>query len=424
MNILLIGSGGREHALALALHGSPSCGKLFCAPGNPGIFNLAEKADINPSDFDAVAAFCGENDIKLVVVGPENPLAEGIADELTAKGIKVFGPVKNAAMLEASKGFAKEFMKKYNIPTAAYETFPADKAVDAHKFIDEFNAPVVLKADGLAAGKGVIIPETKEEAHKALDEMFAGLFGDSGKTVVIEEFMDGEEASVLAVADGKDFITLAPSQDHKRALDGDIGPNTGGMGAYVPAPVVTDDVLNKVRKDIISPAIAGMQSEGSPFIGCLYAGLMIKNGEPRVVEFNVRFGDPETEVVLPVFEGDFAGLLYSAANGELDKTLAKDVCMASACTVIMASDGYPGSYDKGYEITGIDRAEKDGGIVFQAGTSEKDGKIITSGGRVLSVTALGSSLSDAVDRAYYYVDMIDFENAFYRRDIAKKGLEI
>ncbi len=423
MHILLIGSGGREHALAKAIKESPGTGALYCTPGNPGIFQLAEKARLNPDDFQAVKEFCKNYQIGMVVVGPEQPLADGIADYLAGNGIAVFGPSQKAARLESSKGFAKEFMRKYSIPTAEYMTFPDADIKLAHDYLDSRELPVVIKADGLAAGKGVIIAETAEAAHEALDDMFGGKFGEAGNTVVIEDFMQGEEASILAISDGTDFVTLASSQDHKRAFDGDEGPNTGGMGAYAPAPVVTGDIIKEVHSEVIKPAIDGMANEGSPFIGCLYAGLMIKDGGVKVVEFNVRFGDPETQAVLAVFRGDFAGLLYSAAIGKLDKSKVVSKSEGSACAVVLASSGYPGSYGKGHKITGIEDAEEGGAIVYQAGTGIGDNGIVTAGGRVLAVTGVGRSLKQSIDNAYAAVDKISFNNKYFRKDIGSKGLK-
>ncbi len=423
MNILLIGGGGREHAMAFALSRSRSCGKLFCSPGNPGIFKTAEKADIDPNNFIEIIDFCKQNSIDLVAVGPEQPLANGLADRLRDIGINVFGPGKAAARLESSKGFAKDFMKRHGIPTAPFRTFSKEDAEDAHGYIDEHKMPLVLKADGLAAGKGVIIAQEKEEAHKTLDLMFEGLFKEAGESVVIEDFLEGEEASILAVSDGYNFITLASSQDHKRALEGDQGKNTGGMGAYSPAPVITNDLRIKTEQKIIRPAIDGISKKGAAFIGCLYAGLMIKDGEPYVVEFNVRFGDPEAQAVLPVFDGDFAALLYSASIGKLDRSTAKNIQNGASCCVVMASKGYPESYEKGYEIKGIEEAEKLGALVFHAGTSEKDGKLVASGGRVLGVTAVEDNLPAAIANAYKFTGMISFQNSRCRSDIGKKALD-
>lgn len=424
MNILLIGNGGREHALAKALNESASTEVLYCAPGNPGILTIANHANCDPSQPDSVVQFCREKEIHLVVVGPEAPLAAGLADSIREANIPVFGPSGAAAQLEASKGFAKEFMQRHGLPTAAFRTFGSHDAVAALEYLQEHPLPVVLKADGLAAGKGVVIATTRGEALNALDGIFQGRFGEAGKSVVIEEFMQGEEASVFAICDGERFVTLAPAQDHKRALDNDEGENTGGMGAYAPATIITDDMLEKVRTRIIAPVLAGMKAEGTPFIGCLYVGLMIQAGEPKIVEFNVRFGDPETQPVLMVFRGDFAKLLHSAAIGELDLSAIDSIAEGTACNVVLASGGYPGAYDKGKEITGIHEAEQSGTvIVFHAGTAEHEGKLVTAGGRVLGVCAPGSTLNEAVAQAYAAVEHIHFDGMMYRTDIGKKELE-
>lgn len=424
MNIFLIGSGGREHAMAYTLKNSESCDNLYCSPGNPGIFDMAVDAMIDTSDFEAIANFAIEKNIDLVVVGPEQPLADGLGDFLRCNNVNVFGPNREPAKLESSKGFAKEFMLRHNIPTAKYMKYSSDESKDAHDYIDKHSVPVVLKADGLAAGKGVFVVDTHENAHKVLDEMFAGKFKDAGKQVVIEEFLEGEEASILAITDGTDFFLMPSSQDHKRAFDGDKGENTGGMGAYAPAPIVSDILLKKIEEKIIRPTIEGMHSEDIPFIGCLYAGLMINNGEPYVIEFNVRFGDPETQPVLTLFQGDFAQLLYSAAIGKLDKSVAKLSSGESACCVVMSSEGYPNSYQKGFEISGLDDIDPKNTIVFHAGTSIKNGNIISSGGRVLGVCCKGQTLKEAIDNAYLNVAKIDFKNSFYRKDIGEKGLKL
>ena len=423
MNILVIGNGGREHALVHALSRSKSCEKLYCAPGNPGIFNVSEKADIDINNFQEIVEFCKSNNIDLVVPGPEQPLADGIADYLDQENIPVFGPSKNAALLESSKAYAKEFMEKHNIPTAAYKIFSIEEADKAYDYLDGQLYPIVLKSDGLAGGKGVIIVDNKEVAHDALSELFKGKFGSASKTVVIEEFMQGEEGSVLAVCDGVNYVILAPSQDHKKVLEGEKGKNTGGMGAYAPAPVLNDDLLKKVEKDIIEPTLKGLDREGFPFKGCLYAGVMIHDNKPKVVEYNVRFGDPETQSVLSIFEGDFAELLYSAAKGKINKNAVVNVASGFACNVVLASAGYPDDYEKGFEIFGLDEAEKAGAFVYHAGTKMHDNKIITSGGRVLAVNAKGSTLKEAVYNAYKAVEKIDFKNKYYRKDIGFKGLE-
>ncbi|OGU38686.1 MAG: phosphoribosylamine--glycine ligase [Ignavibacteria bacterium GWB2_35_12] len=422
MNILLLGSGGREHAIARALSFSHSLDKLYCYPGNPGIYDIAEKTDIEKLDFQEITEFCLSHNITLVVVGPEKPLADGISNILTQNGIKVFGPTKQAARLESSKGFAKEFMARHNIPTAKYKIFSAKDEKSAYEYLKNCKFPVVLKADGLAAGKGVIIANDFQSARVSLDSMFKGMFAEAGKTVVIEEFLQGREASILAICDGKDYITLPSSQDHKRALDGDLGKNTGGMGAYSPAPIVTESVMDKVNEKILKPAIEGLRVEGFPFVGCLYAGLMIDNDEPEVVEFNVRFGDPETQAVLSLFEGDLAKLLYSAACGSLDKSAIKEMKGKHACCVIIASEGYPDEYKKGFEITGIEDAEKTGAIVYQSGTKLQEEKLLGDGGRVLGVTCVSTTLKTAIEQAYDAIKKINFSNMFYRKDIGKKAL--
>jgi len=423
MNILLIGSGGREHALALALVKSHSTKNLYCTPGNPGILSISKRAEVDSENFSDLARFCKHNEISLVVIGPEKPLAYGMADYLRNEGIAVFGPDKLAAQLESSKKFAKEFMLRHNIPTAGYAAFSFTEEKQAHDFIDSMSLPVVLKADGLAAGKGVVIADNYDLAHSTLASFFNGLYNSASKTVVIEEFMSGEEASILAISDGSDYVTLASSQDHKRIYNNDRGPNTGGMGAYSPAPIVSEDVLEKVNSKILKPAIDGMKKEGIPFVGCLYAGLMIQNREPKVVEFNVRFGDPETQSVLAVFEGDFAGLLHSAAIGELDESFIHSFCSGNACCVIIASDGYPEKFLKGFEITGIEQAESSGATVFHAGTAISDGKLVTAGGRVLCITGKGAYLKEAIDHAYNAVEKIHFENIYFRNDIGEKGIK-
>ncbi len=421
MKVLLIGSGGREHSLAIALAKSPSLTKLYCTPGNPGIFEVAKKAEISAANFDAVEDFCKNHKIDMIVVGHEQPLADGIADVFEGTDVAVFGPSKAAACLESSKDFAKRIMFKNNVPTAAYKTFTAPEAEKAHEYIEGHTLPIVLKADGLAGGKGVVIPDTYEEAHEAIDDIFGGAFSSAGNRVVIEEFMHGEEASIFAVCDGSDYVTLASSQDHKRIGEGDTGKNTGGMGAYSPAPVVTPTVLEKAKKEIIEPMLDGMKKEGTPFVGCLYCGLMIKNEQPRVVEFNVRFGDPETQVVLPIFNGDLAKLFYSAAKGKIDKSAYVEKNDKYAACVVLASDGYPDACEKGFEITGLKDVEENI-IVYHAGTKEEDGKIITAGGRVLGVTAISSDLKTAVADAYKAVDKVNFDNKYFRKDIAHRAL--
>ena len=422
INILLIGSGGREHALADTLKKSPSCGKLYCAPGNPGIWEIAEPVAIDIDNNKLVIDFCKNNLIDLVVVGPEKPLALGIADSLSAAGIPCFGPSKQAAQLESSKSFAKNFMLQNSIPTAAYKTFSKDEKNEAFSYIDSMTAPIVIKADGLAAGKGVIVAMSHEEAKYELSKMFEGSFGNAGMNVVIEEFLVGEEASILAICDGNDYVLLASSQDHKRIFDGDLGKNTGGMGAYSPARIATDEVMNIVSKEIIAPVLQGMRDIGTPFIGCLYTGLMINKNRPRVVEFNVRFGDPETQAVLAILKSDFARLLMSAALGHIDKTSIIDSTNGASCCVVLASRGYPDLFDKGFEITGIRKAESLGAKVYHAGTALIDDKIVSAGGRVLGVTATADNLKAAIDKAYSSLSVIHFENMYLREDIGKKGV--
>lgn len=422
MNILLIGSGGREHAIAKSLKESPSTELLFAAPGNPGIFSFAQEADIDIQDFSQIKQFCDNNNIRLVVVGPELPLSFGIADFLTDHNIPVFGPVRKGARLEYSKDFAKEIMKKYNIPTANYKTFSEDERIFAHEYISSSQLPIVLKADGLASGKGVIIAHDYETAHTMIDKMFDGIFGDAGDNVVIEEFLDGEEASVFAITDGENFITLPPSQDHKKAFDGDEGPNTGGMGAYAPAKVVNSDVLLKIQSQIVKPLIEGLKAEGIKYRGCIYCGLMIKNNEAKVIEFNVRFGDPETQAVLPLVKGDFAKLLYTAALGALEKDSIEIINDKFTCCVVAASDGYPEAFEKGFEIHGLEEAENSNVFIYHAGTKLADGKVISHGGRVLGVTAIANDLKSAIYKAYEACHVIDFDNIYYRYDIGEKGL--
>jgi phosphoribosylamine---glycine ligase len=352
MRVLLIGSGGREHALALKINKSSLLDKLFIMPGNPGTNNLGENTDINPSQKNEVLQFCKEAKIDLIVIGPEQPLVEGLSDFLRNENFKVFGPGKKAAEIEGSKSFAKQLMKKYNIPTAGFAVFNSDEYDDALLYLRKSKYPVVIKADGLAAGKGVLICSNFIEVENVLKEIFIDkVFGTSGDKIIIEEFLEGEEASVFAITDGTDFITLPSSQDHKRMGDNDTGKNTGGMGAYSPAPVITNQLLSMIENNIIKPTLKGMKSEGSLFSGCLYAGLMITEEGPKVIEFNCRFGDPETQVVLPLLKGDFLKLLYSSAAGKLDKDAVhyEDGC---AVCVVAASKGYPDSYEKGFEITG------------------------------------------------------------------------
>ncbi len=425
MKVLVLGKGGREHALAYALSQSPTVERLYAIPGNPGIARLGDiHLEISINDYDQILAFCKTHDLDFVVVGPEDPLAGGIADVLEAAGIPVFGPQKAAAQLEASKAFAKKVMQQAGIPTAAYQVFTEDQLAAALQFVETLSLPVVIKADGLAAGKGVIIAETLPEAESTLRSFFAGKFGRASQRVVVEEFLQGYEASVFAIADGFDFLLLAPAQDHKRAYDGDQGPNTGGMGAYAPTPLVDAALLRKVSERIVQPLLQYMRDQGTPYRGCLYCGLMIVDGDPYVLEFNVRFGDPEAQVVLPIIQGDVAQLLYSAATGILIPESVTEVAAQYACCVVLASEGYPGSVETGKVITGIEAAEELGAIVFHAGTKRNDrGQLVTAGGRVLGVTGLGTTLEAARDLAYRAADQIHFEGKWYRSDIAWQAVQ-
>ena len=421
MNILILGSGGREHALLWKLAQSPEATKLYAVPGNPGMAELAECVAGSIEDNAAVVKLAQEKKIDLVVVGPEVPLMNGVVDALRAAGIKAFGPTKAAAELEGSKSFSKDIMKKYGIPTAKYEVFTDADA--ARAYIEKEGAPIVIKANGLAAGKGVIVAETKEQALDAVHEiMDDAAFGKAGSRVVIEAFMEGEEASLLAFTDGKTIRPMVSSQDHKRAYDGDKGPNTGGMGTYAPAPVMTKDMVEQATEKILKPMIAAMVKEGRPYQGCLYAGLMITEEGPKVVEFNARFGDPETQVVLPLLKGDLVKIMQACVDGTLD-TAAVDWEDGAAVCVVMASGGYPKSYKKGYAIDGLKKAESLGTFVFHAGTAKKDGKVVTSGGRVLGVTARGGGIKEATEKAYKGVEAIRFTDEFHRKDIAHRALE-
>ena len=424
MRILLIGGGGREHALAWKLVQSPNVEKLYAAPGNPGMALLqkCECINLNVDDLEGVADYAEEKSIDLTVVGPEAPLVAGLADVFKRRGLPVFGPSKAAAQLEGSKAFSKELMAKYNIPTAFFKICEDIEAAKA--YVEEKGAPIVVKADGLAAGKGVVVSMTKQEALDAIDDMMGDhKFGAAGARVVLEEYMEGEEASLLAFTDGKTVVPMIAAQDHKRVFDGDEGPNTGGMGTYAPAPVMTDILRLKATELVLKPVVAAMAKEGTPYQGCLYAGLMIKGDSVKVVEFNCRFGDPETQVVLPLLDGDLAEIMLACATGTLDKVEVAWHDKAAVC-VVMASGGYPESYEKGKEITGLAAAEEDKDVVvFHAGTKEADGKIVTSGGRVLGVTAVDASIKAARDRAYAAVEKIAFEKNFYRKDIAWRALK-
>lgn len=421
MNILVIGSGGREHALAWKINQSPLVDEVWSAPGNPGMHEIGPCFDVKATDVEGLCKLVGQLEPDLVVIGPEQPLADGLADRIQAMGFDAFGPSAAAARIEASKGFSKDLMAKYNVPTARYRRI-TNKA-DAAAFLDTLTAPYVLKADGLAAGKGVVIAGNREQADIAVASMLAGEFGDASAEVVIEEFMHGEEASVFAITDGENVVILPAAQDHKRAYDGDEGPNTGGMGAYAPAPVMTDELMDVARETIIMPTLAGMQAEGCPFQGVLYVGLMITDEGPKVVEYNCRFGDPECQVLMTGLVGDIVPLLLASATGGYSardfEKLAPGGGFNPAATVVMATNGYPGSYEKGSKLEGLTTANRLEGVkVFHAGTDVDDsGQFIAVGGRVLNVTASGPDLETAFKRAYSGVNAIDWPGGFYRSDI-------
>ena len=413
----MIGSGGREHALAWKLAQSPECEGLWASPGNPGTAECAELVALDASDHGAVAAFCAENSVDLVVIGPEAPLVDGLADSLRDAGVAVFGPSAKAAQLEGSKGFTKDMCARAGIPTGGYiRTTSLDQALAA---LEDYTAPYVLKADGLAAGKGVVIAETRDDAETALTEMFGGQFGDAGAEVVIEEFLPGEEASFFAITDGKTVIPFGTAQDHKRVGEGDTGPNTGGMGAYSPAPVLTPELQERVMEEIIMPTVRQMAADGMPYSGVLYAGLMLTPTGPQLIEYNCRFGDPECQVLMSRLESDLASVMMACANGELASAEAQ-FSPETALTVVMAANGYPGTPEKGGRIdlgASEDGAETGGAKVFHAGTSLDGDQLVASGGRVLNVTAKGASVTEAQAAAYQAVDAIDFASGFCRRDI-------
>ena len=424
-NVLLIGSGGREHALAYKISQSKDLNKLFIAPGNPGTNLLGENINLNPDDHNAILTFCKQRKIDLIVIGPEKPLVEGLADILRQNNFLVFGPNKEAAAVEGSKTFAKSLMKKYNIPTAEYSEFSSSQISMAEEFLKSSKFPIVIKADGLAAGKGVIICNNFNEASYALNQIFIKKsFGSAGDKIIIEEFLVGEEASIFAITDGKEFVCLPSSQDHKRIGDNDTGKNTGGMGAYAPAPIITDEMLCRIENEIVSPTLKALVNENKKFNGCLYCGLMITKESPKVVEFNCRFGDPETQAVLPLLEGDFLELLFSAAYGSLNIDSVHYSGGASVC-VVAASKGYPDKYEKGFEITGLNEINNNEIIVFHAGTKEENGKYFTNGGRVLGVTSLikKNDLKLAKRKSYEAIHNINYNGMYYRKDIADKAIK-
>ena len=415
MNILLLGSGGREHALAWKLAQSPRCTRLFAAPGNPGIAEHAELVALDARDHAAVTAFCEAEQIGLVVIGPEAPLVDGLADSLRAAGLSVFGPSKAAAQLEGSKAFTKELCARHNIPTGAFRRV-RDK-IEGFAALDSFTIPVVIKADGLAAGKGVTVAMSAAEAQAAIADIFSGKFGDAGAEAVIEEFLHGEEASLFAITDGHTIVPFGSAQDHKRVGDGDTGPNTGGMGAYSPARVLTPLLEGEAIERIVAPTVRAMAAEGMPYSGVLYAGLMLTPSGVQLIEYNARFGDPECQVLMLRLEDDLVELLLATAENRLAATPSPRLSDDPALTVVMAAEGYPGTPKAGGAIRGIAAAEANGAKVFHAGTALKDGELVASGGRVLNVTARGSSVSEAQVRAYAAVDALDFVDGFCRRDI-------
>jgi len=422
LKVLVVGGGGREHALVWKLSQSSEVEKIYCAPGNGGIGQLAECIPIKATDVASLLKFAKDEEIDFTVVGPEAPLAEGIVDVFAKEGLKIFGPTKEGARIETSKVFAKTLMWKYGVPTAEGEVFDDPEVAKVYLTLADF--PLVVKADGLAAGKGAIICETYEEAVEAVDLiMVQKKFGDAGNRIIIEECLEGEEASIIGITDGENFIPLVPSQDHKPVFDGDVGPNTGGMGAYTPAPVVNEKLQTKIFDQVLGPIIQGLKAEGISYRGVIYAGLMINGEDIWVLEFNARFGDPETQAILPLMESDLLPLLMAASEGDLSGVEVKWRDGAAVCVVI-ASGGYPGEYQKGKEIHGLEAlgGEKDI-IVFHAGTKRVDGKFITDGGRVLGVTAVGSDIRDAIERCYRAVEKIEFENMHYRRDIGQKALK-
>ncbi|MCX7804990.1 MAG: phosphoribosylamine--glycine ligase [Planctomycetota bacterium] len=421
MKVFVVGSGGREHALCWKIAQSPLVRKLFCAPGNAGIAAVARCEGIAATDVDGLVRFARRERMDLTVVGPEAPLAAGLVDRLSREGLKAFGPTAKAAEIESSKAFAKSLMRRHGIPSADFQVFSDPRKAMA--YVSEHGAPVVVKADGLCAGKGVTVASTEKEALEAIeDAMVRGAFGDAGKRIIIEEKLEGEEASILALTDGKTIATLPSAQDHKRVGEGDIGPNTGGMGAYSPAPVVTPEMEDRIVREILVQTIHAMNKEDRPFVGVLYAGLMIGRDGPAVLEFNARFGDPETQAILPLLSFDLVEAMMACVEGKLDR--CRIGCDSGhALTVVLASEGYPGAYAKGKEITGLEEAAGvKGALVFHAGTVMDRGKVLSNGGRVLNVTGVGSSLSEARDRAYEAAEKIRFEGVFFRRDIGWRAL--
>jgi len=425
VNILLIGSGGREHALAWKIAQSPLLDTLYISPGNGGMQTCGTITELDVSDHQSVINFAKEKNIELVVIGPEAPLVAGLANDLSAANIPCFGPTKEAAILEGSKGFTKDICKDYNIPTAKYARFT--DATSAKDYVSKEGAPIVIKADGLAAGKGVIMAETENDALTAIDDIFGGSFGDAGAEVVIEETLYGEEASFFVLTDGKNCLPLVTAQDHKRAYDGDEGPNTGGMGAYSPAPIMTDALIEQTMKEIIEPTVKAMNDKGTPYKGVLYAGLMLTEKDdvktPQLIEYNARFGDPECQVLMMRMKSDIVPALLAVANGTLE-TVDMEWSENPALTVVMATKGYPGSYEKGSEIKGLAEADKlENCQIFHAGTKKEEGKILAIGGRVLNVTGQGATIAEAQSNAYKAINTIEWEEGFYRKDIGWRALK-
>ncbi|KAA3632222.1 MAG: phosphoribosylamine--glycine ligase [Calditrichaeota bacterium] len=422
MKVLVIGSGGREHTIAWKLKKSKKIDKIYCAPGNAGISKIAKCVNIKADNIKSLVDFAQRNKIGLTIVGPEAPLASGIVDEFYKRKLKIFGPTKDAAQLESSKVFSKEFMRKYHIPTAPFTTFKT--YAEAVGFCKTAQFPLVIKADGLAAGKGVIIVKSFDEATKALEDiMLNKIFGDAGDKVLIESFMVGQEVSIMAIADGKTIIPLLPSQDHKQAYEGDKGPNTGGMGAYCPTDFVTKEIMTAIHDHVLMPTINGLTQEGISYRGVLYAGLMLTETGPKVLEYNCRFGDPETQAVLPLLKTDLVDLMFASINQNLASAPKLSWKQGSAACIIMASKGYPGKYAKGIQINGLQDFKEDNCFVFHAGTSFKENKIVTSGGRVVGITGIDSNLKDALNRAYRGVSKVRFNGATFRKDIGFRVLQ-
>lgn len=424
MRVAIVGTGGREHCLGYRISSSEQCEKIYFLSGNAGTSAVGENVEISQSDNQAILQFCQDKKIDFVIIGPEKPLVDGLSDLLRGNNIAVFGPSAKAARIESEKSYAKMIMNKYSVPTAAYKEYSRSESKEALDYLRKASYPVVIKADGLAAGKGVLICSSFYESESAINDIFqSNIFGSSGDKVIIEEFLEGEEATVFAITDGENYVTLPAAQDHKRIGDGDTGKNTGGMGAYAPAPVITPPLLEEIKRSIIEPTLTGLRSENNPFTGCLYCGLMITPEGPKVIEFNCRFGDPETQVVLPIVEGDFLGLLYSAASGKLD---AKSVWYGSksAVCVVAASQGYPDKYESGLPIKGLADLDPDKHYAFHSGTKFLNNEVTTNGGRVLGLTAIlnENNLRLTIDEAYSAMKKISFKNIYYRKDIGSKAL--